>query len=64
MKQILSKIQENVNNKKKTLAILIDPDKFDKIKFEEIDNTHISKIDFVFIGGSLIITQKTNDEAV
>lgn len=59
MIQILTKIQDNVNSKKKSLAILIDPDKFDKIKFGTIDSLNLSKIDFIFIGGSLIITQKT-----
>lgn len=61
MKQIISIIQENIDIKKKSLAILVDPDKFDNIKFEAIEAKYISKIDFVFIGGSLIITQKTHE---
>lgn len=59
MKQIITKIQDNVNSKKKSLAILIDPDKFDKIKFDTIDFHNLNKIDFIFIGGSLILTQQT-----
>lgn len=61
MKQILLKFHENYSNKKKSLAILIDPDKFDKIKFEEIDKVSLLQIDYVFIGGSLIITQKIHN---
>jgi phosphoglycerol geranylgeranyltransferase len=61
MKEILQKIQEKVKNKQKSLAILIDPDKFEKIKFENIKPEYLSKIDFIFIGGSLIITKNTEE---
>lgn len=59
MKRILPTIQENTRSKKKSLAILIDPDKFDKIRFDEIESASLAKIDFIFIGGSLIITKNT-----
>lgn len=59
MKQILPIIQEKTRNKEKLLAILIDPDKFDNINFNEIDSSTLTKIDFIFIGGSLIITKNT-----
>lgn len=61
MKEILQQIQEKVKNKQKSLAILIDPDKFEKIKFENIKPEYSSKIDYIFIGGSLIITKNTEE---
>lgn len=61
MKQIFSKIREKIDGKKKSLAILIDPDKYHKIKFEAIEAEYLSKIDFVFIGGSLIVTKQTQE---
>ncbi|WP_435354425.1 geranylgeranylglyceryl/heptaprenylglyceryl phosphate synthase [Emticicia sp. SJ17W-69] len=61
MKQILPTIQENTKSKKKSLAILIDPDKFDKINFDEIESTALTKIDFIFIGGSLIIAKNIEE---
>lgn len=61
MKKILQAIQENTKSKKKSLAILIDPDKFDKINFNEIESTALTKIDFIFIGGSLIIAKNIEE---
>lgn len=47
----------NSNNSKK-IALLIDPDKFDKnLLLQQIDVANNSSVDFIFLGGSLI----TND---
>lgn len=56
MRPILQMITEKAKEKKKLLAILIDPDKFDKIEFEKI-NPHLHEnIDVILVGGSLIIS--------
>lgn len=48
----LLKIQ---NTSKKRLALLIDPDKFEKEQFlSQIDSANKAKVDFIFLGGSLI----------
>lgn len=56
MNLILQKINSFAIKNKKALAILIDPDKFEKINFDQINSSYLSKIDFIFIGGSLIIS--------
>lgn len=51
-------IQDFNNTSKKKLALLIDPDKFnEKLLLQQIDIANNSKVDFIFLGGSLI----TND---
>ena len=61
MNLILQKIRSFAIENKKTLAILIDPDKFENINFGQIELTYLAKIDFVFIGGSLITTPNIED---
>ncbi len=54
---LLNKIQQNTS--KKSLAILLDPDKLDMYSLQqriEAINTH--QIDYIFVGGSLITSDK------
>ncbi len=46
----------------KQIAILLDPDKLDKRSLiETIDKVEESNIDFIFVGGSLMVTENFND---
>ncbi len=47
-------ILQTTSNQKKSIAVLIDPDKFNLSAFNSIDSCNVSKIDFIFVGGSLI----------
>ncbi len=49
------------DDSKKRIAQLIDPDKFVEIKLnEQINNANIAKVDFIFVGGSLISNDALN----
>ena len=58
MKQKLyNKIEQGKANGKKALAILIDPDKLSEQGLEQtIDLAIESKVDYFFVGGSLVVT--------
>ena len=58
MKQKLyNKIEQSKANDKKALAILIDPDKLSEQGLEQtIDLAIESKVDYFFVGGSLVVT--------
>ncbi|HET7819494.1 MAG TPA: geranylgeranylglyceryl/heptaprenylglyceryl phosphate synthase, partial [Bacteroidia bacterium] len=49
MKRLYEHILKQKQNKKKLFAVLIDPDKFNPAVVEE---ANISKVDFLFVGGS------------
>ncbi len=51
-------IDSFISDKKKKIALLIDPDKFEnRLLMQQIDVANKSAVDFIFLGGSLI----TND---
>jgi putative glycerol-1-phosphate prenyltransferase len=55
MQTILTQIQNRQTQKLKSLAILIDPDKFDDVIFQRLEALNaFEKADFIFVGGSLI----------
>lgn len=55
MKSIYSTILQAKKNKKKLLAVLLDPDKIDIGNLKKIvENINIDKVDFIFVGGSTI----------
>lgn len=52
---ILNNIYERKDRKLKSLALLIDPDKFDDVIFEKLNQKNaFQKADYIFVGGSLI----------
>ncbi|TAE44085.1 MAG: geranylgeranylglyceryl/heptaprenylglyceryl phosphate synthase [Cytophagia bacterium] len=52
---ILNNIYERKDKKLKSLALLIDPDKFDDVIFEKLNQKNaFQKADYIFVGGSLI----------
>ncbi len=52
---ILQKIQDQKAKNHKSLALLIDPDKFDENTCQQLaDRDTFSQADFIFVGGSLI----------
>jgi len=52
MQNILSIINKNAVAKKKSFALLLDPDKFDDLSI--IENAEKLQVDYFFVGGSLI----------
>jgi len=56
---VLEKILSLKKQNKKTFAVLIDPDKFENTAIIDAANTH--KVDFVFVGGSLITKGNLHD---
>src|SRR3954452_4050009 len=47
---------------KKSLAVLIDPDKVDNLKIDQLVTLSIeSKVDYLFVGGSLIISNNLDE---
>ena len=62
MQNIYKNITQNANNGKKSFAILIDPDKQDKNKLTEIiKKAEESKVDYFFVGGSLLSYDSLDD---
>lgn len=57
LKNIYQNILKHKKSGKKLLAVLIDPDKInDSVSFKKfIRNCELAKVDFLFVGGSLII---------
>ncbi|MBA4850238.1 geranylgeranylglyceryl/heptaprenylglyceryl phosphate synthase [Emticicia sp. BO119] len=54
-KQLLDKILQNKQQKKKALAVLLDPDKVETTAFKHfLYNCVENRVDFFFVGGSLI----------
>lgn len=54
-KQLLDKILQNKQLKKKALAVLLDPDKVETTAFNQfLYNCVENRVDFFFVGGSLI----------
>src|SRR6218665_920529 len=54
-KQLLDKILQNKQQKKKALAVLLDPDKVEATAFNHfLYNCVENRVDFFFVGGSLI----------
>jgi len=57
--KVLSQFQDN---SKKRIAQLIDPDKFVESKLiKQIENANKAKVDFIFVGGSLISNNAINE---
>lgn len=57
--KIYEKIIQNKREKKKSLAILLDPDKTSDTFFNQfLNNVGKISIDYIFIGGSLVVLQK------
>jgi len=57
--KVLSQFQ---SNSKKRIAQLIDPDKFVESKLiKQIENANKAKVDFIFVGGSLISNNAINE---
>jgi len=55
MQLILNKFQQAKTNGLKQLAVLIDPDEYTKGNLPAIvENIHIGKVDYIFVGGSLL----------
>lgn len=57
---ILLQIQQNLSLKKKTFAILIDPDKVETDKVASILNRLPQEIDYLLVGGSCVKNDKTD----
>ncbi|MBT8196850.1 MAG: hypothetical protein KJO64_10490, partial [Bacteroidia bacterium] len=54
-KQVLNLMNERFHQNKKSLAVLLDPDKVSEVHLEKTISTAIeAKVDFLFVGGSLI----------
>ena len=59
---ILKKLQRAKISGKKLLAILLDPDKVDLNKVEEIvENIKALEVDFILVGGSVVTAHKTQN---
>lgn len=59
---LLQKIQEKTKAGKKQLAILVDPDKCTPKGLEEVaKQAQESKVDYMFVGGSLLTRDNMND---
>jgi len=54
MSNYLNKIYKSISDNKKKLALLIDPEKFNNLSHNSLKIIKKSKIDYIFIGGSLI----------
>lgn len=62
--QVYQNILDKKTKQQKAFAVLIDPDKLDKVNLQKtIDLAVQFKIDFVFVGGSLVVTD-TLDQVV
>lgn len=60
--QVLNLMNERFHQKKKSLAVLLDPDKLSEVHLEKTISTAVeSKVDFLFIGGSLITNGQMPD---
>ncbi len=63
-KQVYQNILEKKKQQHKAFAVLIDPDKLDNVGLQKtIDLAVESKVDYVFVGGSLVVTD-TLDQIV
>jgi putative glycerol-1-phosphate prenyltransferase len=62
--QVYQSILEKKNKQQKAFAVLIDPDKLDNVGLQKtIDLAVQSKVDYIFVGGSLVVTD-TLDQIV
>jgi putative glycerol-1-phosphate prenyltransferase len=63
-KQVYQSILDKKNSQQKAFAVLIDPDKLDAAGLQKtIDLAVQSKVDYIFVGGSLVVTD-TLDQMV
>ncbi len=54
---VYHKITENKRQGKKSFAVLVDPDKTNLTKADELINLcNAAKVDFIFVGGSLVVS--------
>ena len=61
-KKIYQSIINNKEHGNKQIAILLDPDKLNKeTLIETLNKAEESEVDYIFIGGSLMVTQNFND---
>lgn len=59
---VLNKFQQAKTNRLKQLAVLIDPDEYTKGNLPAIvENIHIGKADYIFVGGSLLTKNEIHD---
>ncbi|MFM2015684.1 MAG: hypothetical protein RIQ51_1174, partial [Bacteroidota bacterium] len=62
--QVYQNILDKKTKQQKAFAVLIDPDKLDVVNLQKtIDLAVQYKIDFIFVGGSLVVTD-TLDQVV
>ncbi len=60
-KQVYQSILDKKNSRHKAFAVLIDPDKLDAAGLQKtIDLAVQSKVDYIFVGGSLVVTDTLN----
>ncbi len=63
-KQVYQNILDKKKHQQKAFAVLIDPDKLDGVDLQKtIDLAILYKVDFIFVGGSLVVTD-TLDQVV
>jgi len=56
-KQLYQNILDKKKHQQKAFAVLIDPDKIDGVDLQKtIDLAILYKVDFIFVGGSLVVT--------
>jgi putative glycerol-1-phosphate prenyltransferase len=59
---VYHKITEIKRQNKKSFAVLVDPDKTNLAKADELINLcTVSKVDFIFVGGSLVVSDHLED---
>ena len=62
MQLVLNKFQQAKAKGLKQLAVLIDPDEYKKGNLPAIvENIHIGKVDYIFVGGSLLTKNEIHD---
>ena len=59
---IYQSLEQRKKQGQKSFAVLIDPDKADKIVLDElIELSHTAKVDYFLVGGSLVISNHLDD---
>lgn len=58
---VLEELKVKRKNKIKSLAMLIDPDKFDRVEHLLSNEHFVNAVDYILIGGSLMITDRMSE---